>query len=95
MLTDGQTDGRTDGKPDPYIAPCLRQARQKWADFDLISLTYILYLCKQRYLNTFSIPVQTVKYQSAIPLIVRFGISSSFRYFGRFRQIQLPLCIEI
>ena len=24
MLTDGQTDG----KPDPYIAPCLRQARQ-------------------------------------------------------------------
>ena len=29
MLTDGRTDGRTDGKPDPYIAPCLRQARQK------------------------------------------------------------------
>ena len=27
--TDGRMDGRTDGKPDPYIAPCLRQARQK------------------------------------------------------------------
>ena len=22
-------DGQTDRKPDPYIAPCLRQARQK------------------------------------------------------------------
>ena len=29
MLTDGRTDELTDGKPDPYIAPCLRQARQK------------------------------------------------------------------
>ena len=29
MLTDGCTDGQMDGKPDPYIAPCLRQARQK------------------------------------------------------------------
>ena len=25
--TYGQTDVRMDGKPDPYIAPCLRQAR--------------------------------------------------------------------
>ena len=24
-----RTDVRTDGKPDHYIAPCLRQARQK------------------------------------------------------------------
>ena len=33
MLTDGRiygrTNGRTYGKPNPYIAPCLRQARQK------------------------------------------------------------------
>ena len=27
--TYGRTDRRTDGKSDPYIAPCLRQARQK------------------------------------------------------------------
>ena len=26
---DGRTDVRTDGKPDPFIAPYLRQARQK------------------------------------------------------------------
>ena len=26
--TDGRANGRTNGKPDPYIAPCLRQARQ-------------------------------------------------------------------
>ena len=27
--TYGCTDVGTDGKPDPYMAPCLRQARQK------------------------------------------------------------------
>ena len=44
MLMDGrtddvQTDKRRDGKPDPYIAPCLRQARQK-----CVHQTKILYL---------------------------------------------------
>ena len=29
MLTDGRAGVRTDEKPDPYIWPCLRQARQK------------------------------------------------------------------
>ena len=29
MLTDVQMDERVDGKLDPFIAPCLRQARQK------------------------------------------------------------------
>ena len=32
MLTDRRTEGYTDGKLDPYIVPCLRQARQKRHD---------------------------------------------------------------
>ena len=44
MLTDVRTYVRTDGKPDPYIAPCLRQARQKrvsgWKVSDKLSDAY-------------------------------------------------------
>ena len=40
--TYGRTDRRTDGKSDPYIAPCLRQARQKGV---FKSKQYFLYHC--------------------------------------------------
>ena len=42
MFTDGRTDGRTGGKSDLFIAPCLRQARQKGG---FKSKQYFLYPC--------------------------------------------------
>ena len=43
--TDGQTDIQThaqmDGKPDPYIASCLRQARQQNWSFQVLNVVFL------------------------------------------------------